>query len=129
MLTICTLCMAQENEHRTETMYKLDRFESTEKFLANTQTSYPGIEDAGFRVLLSKKINQSARDFSSVYQLANPTNDDYLDALKRGLDSFSEIYLDLDTADRERICRYYEELMDIVGLESSNGLLMNFMYK
>ena len=35
---------------------------------------------------------------------------------------------ELDTEDRERICHYYEELMNIVGLESSGGHLNNFMY-
>ncbi|NOU62328.1 DUF4844 domain-containing protein, partial [Marinifilum caeruleilacunae] len=30
--------------------------------------------------------------------------------------------------DRERICCYFEELMDIVGLESSDGQLNDFMY-
>ena len=33
-----------------------------------------------------------------------------------------------DTEDRERLCSYFEELMDIVGLESSGGHLNNFMY-
>ena len=41
---------------------------------------------------------------------------------------YSKIYLELDTENRERICTYYEELMDIVGLESSEGLLNEFMY-
>jgi hypothetical protein len=33
-----------------------------------------------------------------------------------------------DTEDRERICDYLVEIMDIIGLESSDGLLNNFMY-
>lgn len=33
-----------------------------------------------------------------------------------------------DTEDRERICDYLVEIMDIVGLESSDSLLNNFMY-
>jgi len=33
-----------------------------------------------------------------------------------------------DTEDRERICDYLVEIMDIVGLESSDGLLNSFMY-
>lgn len=33
-----------------------------------------------------------------------------------------------DTEDRERCCDYLVELMDIVGLESSDGLLNRFMY-
>lgn len=33
-----------------------------------------------------------------------------------------------DTEDRERCCDYLVEVMDIVGLESSEGLLNRFMY-
>lgn len=33
-----------------------------------------------------------------------------------------------DTEDRERICDYLVEIMDIIGLESSDGLLNNFVY-
>jgi hypothetical protein len=51
-----------------------------------------------------------------------------LEAIKTGLSRFSDVYLDLDTEDRERVCVYFEELMDIVGLESSNGQLNMFMY-
>ena len=36
--------------------------------------------------------------------------------------------MELDTEDREKICNYIEELMDIVHLESSNGQLNKFMY-
>ncbi len=33
-----------------------------------------------------------------------------------------------DTEDRERCCDYLVEIMDMVGLESSDGLLNRFMY-
>lgn len=48
--------------------------------------------------------------------------------IKVGLSRFSDIRMELDTEDRERLCGYFEELMDIVGLESSGGHLMMFMY-
>jgi hypothetical protein len=44
------------------------------------------------------------------------------------LDRFKSIYVEIDTEDRERVCAYFEELMDIVGLESSDGHLNNFLY-
>jgi hypothetical protein len=52
----------------------------------------------------------------------------YQDKIKIGLKRFGDIYINLDTEDRERVCHYFEELMDIVGLESSDGHLNNFMY-
>jgi hypothetical protein len=33
-----------------------------------------------------------------------------------------------DTEDRERVCMNMEKIMDIVGLESSDGLLNNWLY-
>ena len=38
------------------------------------------------------------------------------------------IELGYDSEDRERILLYFQEIMDIVGLESSNGQLNNFYY-
>jgi hypothetical protein len=49
-------------------------------------------------------------------------------AIQIGLDRFADLYVQLDTEDRERVCSYMEELMDIVGLESSAGHLNNFMF-
>ena len=33
-----------------------------------------------------------------------------------------------DTEDRERVCHYFEELMSLVGLESSGEILNTVMY-
>jgi hypothetical protein len=67
-------------------------------------------------------------DFKKIAESNHPTNQDYQNAIKKGLQRFSQIYLEIDTENRERICSYFEELMDIVGLESSNGQLNDFMY-
>lgn len=89
---------------------------------------YPGIADEKMRPIFTEKINSVASDFKSVADSENPTDKKYQEKIKIGLSSFSEVYLELDTEDRERVCAYFEELMDIVGLESSNGQLNKFMY-
>ena len=53
-----------------------------------------------------------------------PTSAFVLDRFARGLLWFA----DSDTADRERCCDYLVEVMDIIRLESSDGLLNRFMY-
>ena len=73
-------------------------------------------------------INQSAKDFQNIAKKGNTTEQEYQNAIETGLKRFSKIYLELDTEDKERICSYYEELMDIVQLESSAGHLNNFIY-
>ncbi|WP_324677188.1 DUF4844 domain-containing protein [Hymenobacter sp. GOD-10R] len=109
-------------------MAKFDEFKNKEKFLQDNKLFYPGISDLRLKPILTEKINISADDFKTLADKGNVTSKEYQDAIKKGLDRFAEIYIDLDTEDRERVCSYYEELMDIVGLESSDGHLNNFMY-
>jgi len=109
-------------------MNKFSLFKSKEKFVEDNVTYYPGINDPKLRPILSEKINQAANDFEKVATGEDPTDEKYQEAIKIGLTRFSDIYIEIDTEDRERICSYFEELMDIVHLESSNGLLNNFMY-
>ena len=70
----------------------------------------------------------AADDFRKIAESGKTTDKNYQDKIKIGLERFNDVYLILDTEDRERVCHYFEELMDIVGLQSSDGLLNNFMY-
>ncbi|WP_242009217.1 DUF4844 domain-containing protein [Robertkochia solimangrovi] len=67
-------------------------------------------------------------DYKNIAESENPTDKKYQEKIKIGLSRFADIYMELDTEDRERVCTYFKELMDIVGLESSNGQLNKFMY-
>ncbi len=89
---------------------------------------YPGIADEKMRPIFTKKINSIASDFKRVAESKNPTDKKYQEKIGIGLSRFANVYMELDTEDRERVCTYIEELMDIVGLESSNGQLNKFMY-
>ncbi|MEJ1240319.1 DUF4844 domain-containing protein [Chryseolinea sp. T2] len=109
-------------------MGKFDEFRRKEKFLKEENIFYPGIADPKLIPILTEKINLSADEFELIANKGAPTYKEYQDAIKKGLDRFRVLYLELDTEDRERVCGYYEELMDIVGLESSGGHLNNFMY-
>jgi len=104
-------------------------FIAKKKFVAQPYPNYyPGIADEKMRPIFTEKINQIASDFKNVAESENPTNKDYQEQIGIGLSKFRENYLELDTEDREMICVYIEQLMDIVGLESSNGQLNKFMY-
>ena len=102
------------------------------EFLAKTkfveENFYPGISDEKMRPVFTKKINQIGNDFKTVAESEKPTDKKYQEKIEIGLSRFAKIYLELDTEDRERVCTYIEELMDIVELESSNGHLNKFMY-
>lgn len=105
---------------------KFAEFIAKEKFLP--ENYYPGIAVEKMRPILTKKVNQSAVDFQKISESKNPTNKKYHEKIKIGLARFTDVSVELDTEDRERVCRYFEELMDIIELKSSNGQLNKFMY-
>lgn len=109
-------------------MSKFEEFKKIEKFNKDEYFHYAGVGNPLLKPILNKYINLAAEDFENLAKKENSTEKDYQNAIKKSLDRFSEIYIDLDTEDRERVCFYFEQLMDIVGLESSDGHLNEFMY-
>lgn len=108
---------------------KFSEFIAKKKFIEQPYPNfYPGIADEKMRLFFTKKINQVAADFRAIAESKKPTDKKYQEKIGIGLSRFSDVYLKLDTEDRERVCMYFEELMDIVGLENSNGQLNKFIY-
>lgn len=97
-----------------------------EKYVEDMKQLYPGISDPSMRPLLSEKVNAAIDDFLTISKKGNPTDATYLDAIHKGLARFEG--LALDTEDRERTALYFQQLMDIVGLKSSEGALNTFIY-
>jgi len=121
-------CGQNANEMKTpeNTNEKFAEFIAKKKFVA--ENHYPGIADEKMRPVFTDKINQIASEFKTIAESEKPTDKKYQEKIEIGLSTFAKIYLELDTEDRERICTYIEELMDIVELKSSNGQLNKFMY-
>lgn len=121
-------CNSEKVDASKISMSKFEKFKAKEKFAEDSTLFYPGISDITLLPVLSRKINQVADNFEAISKSQNPTANDYQEEIKRSLELFNDVSLSLDTEDRERICLYFEELMDIVGLKSSGGHLNNFMY-
>jgi len=130
VLTILTTtaCGQSQVKLSDNVMIQFEEFKSKEKFIQDDRLFYPGIGDPAIRPILTENVNLAADDFKKLAEQGNASSKDYQDIIKKGLDRFSGLYLQLDTEDRERICHYFEELMDIVELESSGGHLNRFMY-
>ena len=128
VLTSIYSCGQNKIKTPISAMNKFEEFISKEKFLPDSKILYPGIGDEKLKPILTELINESAKDFQNIAVKGIASDNDYQNAIEKGLNRFSKIYLELDTENRERICAYFEELMDIVGLESSGGLLNEFMY-
>jgi len=113
---------------RNDIINRLEAFQQKEKFAEDLSIFYPGISDISMQEPLSEIINSVANEFKNFVLTQRTTDKDLLQVIQGGLQSFKSVYINLDTEDRERICLYMEELMDIVGLESSGGTLNQFMY-
>lgn len=126
LLTACGQAPINKNTGMDSTQF--EAFRHKEKFTKDERLHYPGIADLKIKAMLSEKINQSAEDFKALAAAGTATESEYQEAIKKGLNRFADVYLYLDTEDRERVCYYYEELMDLVDLQSSGGHLNDFMY-
>jgi uncharacterized protein DUF4844 len=86
-------------------------------------TLYNGLRPEDARLLAERQINaliDRLRDGLA----SKPSKKFTLDEFARTMAEFDPI----DTEDREQLLRYLEEIMDILGIESSDGLLNRWMY-
>ncbi|MBF9142278.1 DUF4844 domain-containing protein [Hymenobacter properus] len=102
---------------------QLHAFKAQAKFDADSV--YTGAWPAEIRPVLNAVLNQSADEFIRI-SAAQPTQEQYLQAMAAGLAQIDAA--ELDTEDRERVAEQYQTLMDIVGLPSSEGQLNKFVY-
>jgi hypothetical protein len=126
VLTFFLFAACGQRQINENTMTQFEEFRSKEKFIPDEKLFYPGIGDPAQKLILTEKINLAANDFEELAKRGNATDKNYQNAIKKGLGRFAGIYIDSENQDR--ICYYFEELMDIVGLESSDGHLNNFRY-
>ncbi|MGV0923317.1 DUF4844 domain-containing protein [Empedobacter tilapiae] len=117
---------AQEKKINKDSQKMLTEFTQKDKFNKDESLFYSGLEDKNIQSNLTKEINKLAKTFESIQSSKNPSSDFYLKAIESSLKAIEKY--DLDTEDRTRVANYIEELMDIVELESSNGLLNNYVY-
>ncbi|MDI9738780.1 MULTISPECIES: DUF4844 domain-containing protein [Acinetobacter calcoaceticus/baumannii complex] len=88
---------------------------------------YTGVQNSALRMSLNQKVADTAQAFIALYQQKNePTKAELLQVLANGI---SQIDPDkLDTEDREQVATTFECFLDIVGLESSEGILNKWVY-
>lgn len=106
---------------------KLEAMLILPKFLDDEAHDYIGIGNINLRTVLTHCINNAIIKFISITS-QDGSNTEYLEAMSSSLDTLEDVKLMLDTEDSERVCLYFEQLMDIVGMSSSEGLLNTWMY-
>ena len=79
---------------------------------------------AEMRLLLNRILVQSAKDFLAITH-DKPTKEAYYKSLELGLERLKSLATKKE--DREQVAEYFQDLLDIVGLKSSEGRLMAFV--
>ncbi|MPS72458.1 MAG: DUF4844 domain-containing protein [Chryseobacterium sp.] len=93
------------------------------KFVASA--FYPGLENKENEKMLSDLLNNTVNEFIKGSE-QNFSEAQYRDLMKKSLKKFDTY--NLDTEDREYICGYFEKIMDAIELESSGGVLNDWLY-
>ncbi len=126
---------AQQTENKTEmniqnsnsiVIQQLEKFKTQDHFAGDGQL-YTGVQEPALAISLNRKVADTAQAFIALYQQKNePTKAELLHVLAHGI---SQIDPDkLDTEDREQVATTFESFLDIVGLESSEGILNKWVY-
>lgn len=87
---------------------------------------YPGISNEELRKPMNEILNILAGTFQKIAH-QQPDEKLYQTAIKQVLDNLDTVYL--DSEDQDQFCASIEALMDIVGLESSGGILNQWRYR
>lgn len=101
---------------------KLNSLKEEKKFLRDSATFYPGAGSESEREKLEILINSLIERL--IQKLEYIDKKGILNEFKISLDTAN----DFDTENREQICAYLQKIMDIFGIESSDGLLNKWMY-
>ena len=126
LVNLSIFSCAQEKTPNKDYQKMFTEFISKEKFNKDEVLLYPGLKDNSLKYSLTNEINRIAETFKLIQTSKKNAEKFYQIAIEIGIKSISNY--DLDTEDRTRVANYIEELMDIVELESSNGILNNYVY-
>ncbi|MGY4536876.1 hypothetical protein ACVW0P_001290 [Mucilaginibacter sp. UYNi724] len=114
---------ASAQDENYQAKQQLQQFKIKAKLKPETgEINYRGLSKPELQSKLNNILNVAADDF--VRTLNNgPSQKKFVEDVKLGLSRFNGFYAELDADDKTRICAYFAELMDDVGMESPEALL------
>ena len=104
---------------------KLESLKTQDKFGEDASSFYPGATSEPMRLKLNGLMNKSIDEIIPILK-DRPTKARILEQYKAGLSRFDG--LNLDTEDREQVCTYYDRIREVIGLDSTHGLLNQWLY-
>lgn len=96
------------------------------KYVEDMGIFYPGIMDDSLRPLMGEHVDHAIDEMLAIVRSGSASKEAYLEAIRSGLGRYHGQYL--DTEDRERTALYFQQMMDIVGLDGSEGMLNDFVH-
>ncbi|MFT6138016.1 MAG: hypothetical protein ACJAUJ_001107 [Salibacteraceae bacterium] len=108
---------------RQTAIAQLDSLKVVSKFEANDL--YTGLQPSENIPAANRALNNSIDRLLKILK-KDPTLENILNEYKNGLTTFDE--LATDTEDREKVCYYYDEIREIIGFDSTNEILNDWLY-
>jgi hypothetical protein len=105
------------------TITKLSELRVRTKYVDMPGTIYNGMKPESSRLLAEEQLNRLIDRLGDGLP-SKPSKKFALAEFARTMAEFEAT----DTEDREQLLRYLEEIMDILGIASSDGLLSRWMY-
>jgi hypothetical protein len=129
-LAVCPLLLTTEQALADQTLTitpkviaNLRSLKAELNFEPDDKTYYTGVADSSVRMASGEAFSSLVKEL--VVQLPeHPSKQFVLSQFKITLDRL----LLSDTEDRERAATYCEKIMDVLGIQSSDGLLNDWMY-
>jgi hypothetical protein len=107
-----------------EALTRLLVLKNADKFNEDDEFIYPGAMNEEIKDEMILILNNSIDKIITILK-DEPNIDNILEQFKTDLNIFSN--LGLDTEDRERVCGYYDEIREIIGFESTNNILNDWL--
>ena len=115
----------QTEDDKWQIIKKLTEFQSRPKF--ENGFHYPDTDNKSLYLKIQLQYSRVVDDLIVAIN-RNADEKELQKVIKNGLFLFKDEKYTLDTEDRKQICLYFENIMDIIGLESSGGALNEWMY-
>lgn len=113
-------------KYSPETIAQLEAMKDADKYGPNPERKREGVSDPKLKANLSLRTNMAIDEFLFIAKKEKVDKGALLRVMAKELAKFPK-FLEMD--EREQVADYFEEIMDILGLESSSGMLENFVFE
>lgn len=109
--------------NNAERVQKLEKLLVEKKFTADEKLFYPGAPSEEVRATCEQAMNIVIKALLDITEAGVPENEFW-----SLLEKAAKVYKQFDSEEMDRSLSYMEEIMDIYGIESSDGRLNTWRY-